>query len=160
MALASGSMVAGEIAAANHQSVVYTSASGLATLPHRHLSRIDFYWLPLSYSSGKHFTQEGALLTSGEFIEGQFRGLKNGMATISSVLFGLRQFDVNSEVISIVLNQSSPDRIKDSFEIRTWAGSKWLGQIVAMDKDGLLLQDQSLGRHLVPYHELKDMFRL
>tara|TARA_B100000686_G_C16531273_1_gene832448 strand:- start:116 stop:781 length:666 start_codon:yes stop_codon:yes gene_type:complete len=46
----------------------------------------------------------GVLLRSGDFVDGEFAGLKDGRITISSVLFGKKEFVVEEEAVAVVLH--------------------------------------------------------
>ncbi len=48
----------------------------------------------------------GALLNNRDFIEGELVSLKDGVLRISSVLFGVRKFDVASQISAIVLREA------------------------------------------------------
>ena len=44
------------------------------------------------------------LLRSGDFVDGEFAGLKDGRITISSVLFGKKEFVVEEEAVAVVFH--------------------------------------------------------
>jgi hypothetical protein len=50
----------------------------------------------------------GVLLANGDFVESEFRGLDTETVQVSSVLFGLRNYDAKREVIAIVLRDARP----------------------------------------------------
>jgi hypothetical protein len=121
------------------------------------VSRIDFYWVPERFGHYLRGDQAGVLLASGEFVEGQFRGLEDGMCLISSVLFGLKRFAVDGEVLSVVL--ARPSLPSGAFEVKTWGGSTWHGMLTSMDEDGVELREESMGRVVIPFYDLKEITR-
>lgn len=54
--------------------------------------------------------EPGAILGNGDFFAGELSSIRDGQATISSVLFGLRRFRIGAEVQSIWLRPSRPLR--------------------------------------------------
>src|SRR6185369_12421237 len=91
-------------------------------------------------SSGR----QGILLTSGEFIEGGCRGLEEGVVTISSVPLGLLRYDVNNEVIAVVLTKRAP-WVRQRFEVTTASGARWLALDLALDREWVTIREPLLG---------------
>jgi hypothetical protein len=139
--------------------VVYTGPSGLDTVATRHIARLDFFWVQTEMARRIQRSPPGVWLTSGVFIEGDFKGIQDGQCTISSVPLGLRQYDINSEVVSISLGKSDEPPSRPEFEIRTWSGSVWLGRVLELNPDGVLLDASALGPVRIAYHELQEMTR-
>jgi hypothetical protein len=157
--LKGGSELSGDIPSADGRTVVYNSPLGLLTVDQRHIERIDFYWITPTLEKRLEPGRPGVLLANGEFVEGEFKGLKDGMCTISSVLFGLRRFDTANEVLSIVFSRNPTPPSEPEFEVHTWAGSIWRGRIQSMNASGVILVDPILGRQSVAYFELKELTR-
>lgn len=157
VSLKSGSTKSGEIDSADHRNVRFVGAHTWDTVPVREVSRIDFYWVPTRLDHLVRGDQSGVLLSSGEFVEGQFRGLEEGVCVISSVLFGLKRFAVDGEVLSVVLGR--PHLPSGAFEVKTWSGSTWRGMLMAMDDDGVELREESMGRVVIPLYDLKAIAR-
>jgi hypothetical protein len=98
----------------------------------------------------------GVLLRSGEFIDGECRSIEEGRVIVSSVPLGLCRYDVNSEVIALVLRKrSAPAR--HAYEVVTSDGSGWQGLEVALDPNGVLVREPSLGLLRIPDHEVVEL---
>jgi hypothetical protein len=102
--------------------------------------------------------REGVLLTSGEFIDGDCRRIEEGQVIVSSVPLGLCRFDINSEVIALVLRKRSTQPWHP-FRIQTVDGSVWLAMEVSLEREGLLLREPSLGMKRIPLHEVLELQR-
>jgi hypothetical protein len=152
-----GSSVAGEIARLNRSEFVRGGWMGPASIRRQSVSRIDFRWIPERLTPLVRAGRPGVLLTSGEFIEGELKRLEKGRAVLSSVLFGLKPFDLNDEVVSIVLDKPRP-RL-GLFEIKTRSGTIWRGDIQSLTQTGLVVVDAALGPLEVPIYDLKEIIR-
>lgn len=157
VALKSGSMTSGEIDTADHRNLRFRGAPSWEVVPVQEVTRIDFYWVPSRFDHLVRGDQPGVLLTTGEFVEGDFRGVRDGQCLISSVLFGLKRFDIDGEVLCVVLGE--PALPSGSFEVKTWRGSTWCGTLESMDEEGVVLREESMGRVTVPFYQLKEMSR-
>src|SRR5205085_3833633 len=112
---------------------------------------------PYGLSAKLRSGHPGVLLTSGEFIEGEFKGVERGRVTISSVLLGLRSFDVNNDVIAVAIrNSMAGSRL---YEITTADGSLWVAAAIDIQKENLILHEQSLGLLKIPFHDLIEVRR-
>src|ERR1051325_4064189 len=106
--LAGGSVVVGRFDAMDETSVTFSGVQSKPPVSTLMVGRILFQWLPDRLADRIKPGQPGVLLTDGSFFEGEFRSIERGRATISSVLHGLRTFDVNQEGIAVVLRGCSP----------------------------------------------------
>ena len=98
------------------------------------------------------------VLAGGEFIEGDCRGISDGRARIGSVPLGLVEYDINSEVLALVLrSRSLPAR--HSCEVRLNDGSRWVGQSLSIESLGVTLQEPRLGRRFIFLHEIAEIRR-
>jgi hypothetical protein len=120
------------------------------------VANIRFQPLPSRYGSALNAGRPGVLLTSGEFIDGECRGIEGERVVLSSVPLGLCRFDVNSEVIAVVLRKRvvSPGH---SYELKTMDGSVWLGSEAGVDASGVWLRELSLGPRRIPMHEVLEL---
>lgn len=153
--LQSGSSIASDIAMASSTELFYAGPNGLDKVRLGNISRIDFYWVPSRHEAKLRRGQPGALLASGEFIEGELRGLSGGQCTLNSILFGLRSFDVNSEVVSIVLGPPPRPTPSATCVLHSWSGGSWLGTDLRIEPAGMRVHDRSMGAVQVAYHDLK-----
>jgi hypothetical protein len=153
--LQSGSVVVGLIRAADDTAVCFWGAPPRAPVPSFAVSRILFRWLTPRLAAKIQSGKPGALLTTGEFFEGEFRGIEHGKAQISSVLYGLRRFDVETEVVAAVLRKS-PSALPP-YAVKTADGSVWLGKVTGVGEGEVLLQEGSLGLCKIPIYDLAEV---
>jgi hypothetical protein len=128
------------------------SSLALATI-----SRMDFQWVPYRYSSFLNEARPGVLLANGDFIEGEFKGIEDNHVLVSSVLIGVRTYDVNQDVLSIVLRP--PAQKPYAFEIATTDGSRWLATDLQFARDELVVRDTALGACRLPIYDLAEIRR-
>jgi hypothetical protein len=100
----------------------------------------------------------GVLLTTGEFIEGECRGVSAGRVVVNSVPLGLVRFDVNAEVVAVVLRKRSLSATH-SYEMKTVNGSVWRGLEIGIDQMGMVILEPMLGLRRVPLHEVAEFRR-
>lgn len=153
--LRSGSTVAGRIAALDGTHVHFAGPLPQGSLPLRQVTRIFFRWLPFGLTTKVEAGRPGVLLTTGEFIDGELRGMDKGRIELSSVLFGLRRFDANSEVIAVVLGKAA--RQQQDWAVKTVQGSLWQANSVEIGRNEVAVHDAALGRWIIPIHELAEM---
>ena len=99
----------------------------------------------------------GVLLANGDFIEGELKEFAKGRLTISSVIFGLRSYDVSSEVAAIVLR---PFQRAAKFVVRTNTGSALFAESIELAEKELLVAEPILGKLRFSARELLDIRRL
>ena len=150
--LQSGSVAVGRILVADEWQIHFVGAPPAAPVPTLSVARILFRWLPFGLSAKINAGRPGLLLTSGDFIDGDFKGIDHGQVKISSVLLGWRSFDLNNDIIAVVLRR--PSAVTQPFEVRTVDGSVWVGARLQIQKDYIVLQERSLGAWKIPVHEL------
>jgi hypothetical protein len=119
------------------------------------VARLLFRWLSYGQADKLRSGQPGVLLTSGEFIEGGFKGIEKGQIKISSVLLGLRQFDLNNEVVAVSLRK--PSQELPQYEVKTLDGSVWLGAVLHIETSHIIIEDRSLGPRTIPLHEVLEV---
>ena len=73
------------------------------------------------------------------------------------MLHGLRSFDVNNEVIAIVLRRLSPQPAE--YGVRTVDGSFYAVTAMGLEQNEIVVQDTTLGRWQIPIHELREVRR-
>lgn len=158
VALCSGSLSLGRVLSADPAELVLAKEPVPASLPTALASSLQFQWVPDRLAPRLRSGRPGALLAGGEFIEGEFRSLETDQAMLSTVLFGLRAFDVNCEVLAITLRPPTP--APHQYEVRTVDGSVWLAGGLEIGSCEVILQEASLGRCRLPIHELEGIRRL
>jgi hypothetical protein len=99
----------------------------------------------------------GILLSSGDFIDGEFRGIEDGHVKISSVLLGQRTYDLNRKVAAMVLRNVAPRPAL--FEVATKEGSVWRPRTLTLEADGLRLDEPLAGLWRISAPELLEIRR-
>jgi hypothetical protein len=156
--LRSGSTQAGYIERMDDTAVWFDTAERQAPISAHGVALLRFQPVPLKLSTFLAAGRKGVLLGSGEFIEGECEGIANHRVTISSVPLGLRRYDVNNEVIAVVLGKRAvlPRR---NFEVTTTDGATWLALDVVLDREGLVLREPYLGTRRIFMHEIAEVRR-
>jgi hypothetical protein len=156
--LRSGSMQSGYIDRMDDDLIRFDPLEHRAPMTTRGVAIIRFQPVPVKsaplIAPGRH----GVLLTTGEFIEGECGGIANHRVTINSVPLGLKRYDVNNEVVAIVLGKR-PIAPRRAFEVTTTDGASWLAESVSLDTDGLLLREPSLGTRRIALSDIVELRR-
>lgn len=156
--LQSGSTQVGYIDRMDDTAVHFDVASGKAALSEVNIANVRFRPVPARLTGMLNANRTGVLLNTGEFIEGECRGIQAGRVIISSVPLGLCRFDCNDEVVALVLRRRSP-AVPFAYEVKTADGSVWRGQEVMLDRSGVLIREPSLGLRRVALHEVFELRR-
>jgi len=119
---------------------------------------IRFQALPARFAPRLAPGRPGVLLAGGEFVEGDCRRIERGRVTVQSVPLGVRRYDVNREVIAVVLRRK-PLLTPRAYEVRTHDGSTWLAQDLAFDASGLVLREPQLGPRRLAWYEILEVRR-
>jgi hypothetical protein len=150
--LLSGSTLSGRIVGLNQSGLYLSGAPGRDPIQPRYIANVLFQWLPSRYSQVLNSGKKGVLLMNGEFVEGDFMGIENGKLILSSVLFGIKFYRMDDELIALVLQK--PSRAKAQVEVRTTDGSAWIGTGMEIADNEIVLKDSALGKHSIPIYEL------
>jgi hypothetical protein len=157
--LVSGSVVVEDIAFARDSRLHFAGSVRWPAIPFNKISLIQFQWVPSYWAPSIEAGRPGALLTSGEFLDGDLKEIHSGMCLMSTILFGLRQFDAHHELLSVVFRPPRPTTAVTSgtCEIQTWRGSVLRGTLRSLSEEGLLLQEPALGLLTVPFHSVEEI---
>jgi hypothetical protein len=156
--LQGGSSQFGYIAQLDDSAIHFDSTALKLPVSTLNVANVRFQAVPARLASVLNAGQPGALLASGEFIDGECRGIENGRVTLSSVPLGLCQFDVNSEVIALVFRKRSL-LVRHPFEIITRDGSVWQGAEIVLDGNGVIVREPALGLRRIPAHDVVELRR-
>ncbi len=155
--LRNGSVVLWPIQSADGTRIRFGGPPARPSLPLQQVAKILFNWVPYRQAAKVNSGQPGILLASGEFLEGEFYGFDNGQVLLSSVLFGLRQYDAGQEVIAVVLHKSRGTT--PQYEVTTADGSTWYGDDLGIGWNEVVLGDAALGHSRFPIYELAEVWR-
>lgn len=156
--LLSGSLQAGYLASMDDTSVRFDVLARKEPISSLSVATLRFQPLPPRQAALFASGRTGVLLVTGEFIDGECRGIRNSKVILSSVPLGLCQYDVNSEVVAVVLRKRAVST-QHSFEVWTADGSRWLAREVSFDSQGVLLREPALGLRRIPAHEVIEVRR-
>jgi len=156
--LQSGTMQMGYIATMDDTAIYFERDSDKEPVSTLSVANIRFQPLPSRSAWILNARRAGALLNTGEFIEGECRGIEGGRVILSSVPLGLCRYDVNSEVVAVVLRRRDAS-VGHPYEVKTTDGSVWLGSEVTIDQSGVLIRELALGPRRIPVHEVMELRR-
>lgn len=151
--LVDGSIVARRVQSADESSVKLNSAS-LPAFSTINIARLMFSSMTADSLGVLQPNRTGLLLQNKDFIEGEFRGLKDNRVRVYSVLFGVKTFD-QAKVTVVVLRDIKP--VPAPFEIGTRDESRLRAHQLLVTKDGLQLQGGLLSGMKVPAADLLEI---
>jgi hypothetical protein len=154
----SGSMQLGHIEAMDDRAIHFDGRYGRESASRGGAANIRFQTVPSRMWGALNDGRPGVLLAGGQFVEGECRGVAGGRLVVSSVPLGLLRYDLNDEVIAVVLRKRSLTAAHP-YEMKTADGSVWRGLDVTIDRMGLLLLEPALGLRRIPLHELAEFRR-
>lgn len=136
--LVDGSILARKPQAADESSVSFGRASVPASLSTINVSRIFFNSLTSENLGALQANRTGLLLQNKDFIEGEFRSLKDNRIRLYSVLFGIKSFD-QPKVLAAVLRNLKPGPAP--YELITRDDSRLRLNQIMVSKEGLQVRD-------------------
>jgi hypothetical protein len=136
--LVDGSILSRRVQAGDESSVSFGKASAPASLSTINVARVFFNSLTSENLGTLQANRTGLLLHNKDFIEGEFRSLKDNRIRLYSVLFGIKTFD-QSKVLAAVLRNLKP--APAAYELITRDDSRLRLNEVAVTKEGLQVQN-------------------
>ena len=154
--LISGSVVAGWPITLREDALEFRWNFSEVTVPLRLVSRLLFQWASPDWLANTRAQGAGVWLANGEFFEGDFRAVSAGRLLVSSVLYGNRAFDANSEVTMVGFQR---ERLRPAkYEVRTISGSVWRAESLVFGENEVVLKEQAMGIVRIPLHELSAIY--
>lgn len=155
--LTSGTIVAGRPRRADDEEVLFTGPPRSISVPTARVSRIIFQPLSGELAWKSRISRPGVWVAGGDFFDGELRALHGSKLTISSVLYGLRTFDIDDEVLALVL---APRRwLRPQFEVVLVDGSILQATGLALGEGEVKLRESALGEVRVPAFEIVELRR-
>jgi hypothetical protein len=155
--LVSGSILTGRPVRANGDEVLFSGAPKVLRVPTARVARITYQPLMGELSWKTRASRPGVWVSNGDFFDGDFRALEGDSLSISSVLYGLRKFDVDEEVLAVVLQPRKMQRAQ--FEIETVDGAFLLASNLVLGEGEFRLQEAAVGEVRVPAFEILELRR-
>ena len=147
-----GSLIPGQIESADRASV---KLSGIArSVSAIRLARMLFQPMTLQMDQSLQRGRTGVLLRSGDFVEGDFEGFKQGELQVKSVLFGTRSIP-QSQAAAVVLRDVRPTPTR--FEVTTRAGALLRVNNLRLENEGAALNDIALPISTVPMSDITEI---
>jgi hypothetical protein len=145
LVLRDGNAVAGAIRSADEASVQFIGDHGAeATVPTPKVARLAFAPVFPDLERGLHPHKTGLLLRGEDFMEADFKGLRDGKVRFTSLLFGPKTFDVTrQELVAVILAPVAPAAAR--FRVKTRDGGILLTDSVEFGKDELRVRNPALG---------------
>ena len=155
-----GSRIAAGVTAADDSVVRFVEG----TIPDRistvNVARIVLKPVPIKWRKVLRDKRKGVLLRNGDFIEGEFKSLKEDWLVLNSVIFGVKVYGLD-EVLALILSKVADKPARDSrFELVLESGSLFHVRSFKLDKGGVIVDDPTVGKFLVPLTELDEMRRI
>jgi len=155
--MVSGSRFTGRPERANASEVQFSGEPRSVRVPTDRVARLAYAPLSGEMAWKTRVSRPGVWVNTGDFFDGDFRGIEDRRLTISSVLYGLRTFDIDDEVLAVVLQ---PRKIQGAeFEIETADGSVLRASEVTMADGEIRLRESALGEVRLPAFEILDLRR-
>jgi len=136
--LVDGSILSRKVQAADESSVTFGRGNTPASLSTINIARIFFNSLTSENLGVLQANRTGLLLQNKDFIEGEFRSLKDNRIRLYSVLFGIKSFD-QAKVLTAVLRSFKP--APAPYELITRDDSRLRLNQIVISKDGLHVQN-------------------
>jgi hypothetical protein len=99
----------------------------------------------------------GLLLSKGDFVDGDFRGMENGRVKVSSILFGLRSYDARREVLAVSLRD--PSGAGASVEVRLRDQTMVRSADLRLETGALVIREPAVGTLRIPEGDLDSIRR-
>jgi hypothetical protein len=157
--LRDGTFLAGTVTSADESAVKISIGKRkdvpvLNTRVARIVLRPPRQWLSYELATGRM----GAFIKNGDFFESEFRGIERGSLLMSSVLFGVKRFGVESGDASVViLNDLRSDNA--SSEVWLLDGSVLRGTKLSVKGSELVVEEPLLGLISIPVAEVWEIRR-
>ena len=151
-----GSIIARRVHSADSTRVRFSDSFAEPALSTVNVARILLQPLAKEFAGRLPLGRPGLLLKNQDFVEGEFRGLARGTITLSSVLFGIKTYDV-SQALALVLRDLKP--APGRFELKTRDESLLLVNALRIEEECITVQDSALAGFRIPAAELFELKR-
>ena len=150
--LVNGSVLPGTIESADRSSV--RIAGSAPPVSRVHVARLLFQSVSEAQETSIQRVRTGVLLKSGDFVEGDFNGIRDGGIDIGSVVLGSKRIGVN-QAVAVVLNDVRPAPAK--YELSTQSGGLYCSNTLRLEDNAVAANDTALGRIKVSAAEIVEI---
>ena len=155
-----GSRIAAGVSSADDSVVRFDEGTIPSRISTVNVARIVLKPVPIKWRKVLRDKRKGVLLRNGDFIEGEFKSLKEDWLVLNSVIFGVKVYGLD-EVLALILSKVADKPARDSrFELVLESGSLFHVRSFKLDKGGVIVDDPTVGKFLVPLTELDEMRRI
>jgi hypothetical protein len=155
--LTSGSVVAGRPLWVDGDEMVFAGGPRVVRVPMAAVARIAYAPLNAEMAWKARASRPGVWVGSGDFFDAEFQGVRQDKLRMSSVLYGLRTFDVDEEVQALVLRGGVATRA--AVELRAVDGSVLLATAMSFVDGDVVLREPALGEVRVPAFQIAELRR-
>ncbi len=155
--LTSGSVVAGRPLSVDGDEMVFAGGPRVVRVPMAAVARIAYAPLSAEMAWKARASRPGVWVGSGDFFDAEFQGVRQDKLRMSSVLYGLRTFDVDEEVQALVLRGGPVTRAL--VELRAVDGSVLLATAMSFVDGDVVLREPALGEVRVPAFQIAELRR-
>ena len=148
----SGTFFAGYIESMDDTKVVMANAPTNLTLTVVNSSALLFQAVSSQQVQKLRGRKPGVLLRNGDYVEGKIKSIEADRIRFESVLFGLRQIDLNGEAAAALLDKPTSAKVPFSLHLRN--GSRWLTSAATIDAGGITLPESFFGGRRVSRDQL------
>jgi hypothetical protein len=153
--LRNGSFIASQVEQATDAAVRVTGWLDGQPVSRVNVARIYFQDVPQAVLQHVAPGRRGALLPTGDFIDGELRRLEAGRVRLSSILFGTRVLDAPQGVLAVFLQDvSAPPGL---YEVSLRDRSVLRAATVTVEPEALGVQDAMLGRLKIPAEDVVEL---
>jgi hypothetical protein len=153
--LTSGSVISGRVFAMDRKEVQFFRGPRIAPIPTSRVARISFQPLTFDMSWKSRASRPGVWMPGGDFFEGDFQRIEGSKLLVSSVLYGIRAFDVDEDILALVL--ANPSRARAAVEVDARDGSFLLGTEFACGDGEMILREPALGEVRLPAFQIREL---
>ena len=151
-----GSELCGTVTALDENWVTLRFNGADRKLPVAQIARVVLRRIEPSRQSLLVPGRTGVLLRGGDFFESEIEKIAGGVVTVSSVLFGLKRFDLEAAVAAIQFTKTWSSEAP--WEVRLTDGSRLLVHSWQPAVNGTVeLDEVTLGKILVPAEQLQEL---
>jgi hypothetical protein len=155
--LRDGSFIAGTVRSLSEAGAKFSYRTAQEyTVPLHQVARAVFRVSPRNAILSKENLPPGALLGSGDFVEGQVQLGSGRSAKVSSVLLGLRSYSLeSSDLAALVLNDPGP--ISSPYRLRLSDNSVIVAKSITVEQQDVAIVEPVLGTLRIPRETVTEL---